>query len=237
MIIRLKKRRLFAVAAFFGAICLSVALWIGVTARNTDEKEYIRWAEMNVPLSALKDTMQLDISTFDKLYHISWTDSLSYLACKNGNSWSGYKKSQLDNMLEELGDIYTIDDLMRDNKYFSYYKETFEAMLGGFLSEYEKQFLADRFRDKDYVPRSYFSGATPENNYEPSEPYTLTFFENPYSRENFSEGYLTLHIKSGGADSARQIKLRTKPSTGQWFLWEQFLLSDIRKPAAADPWA
>ena len=105
------------------------------------------------------------------------------------------------------------------------------------LSPYEKQFLADRFRDKDYVPRSYFNGATPENNYEPSEPYTLTFFENPYSRENFGEGYLTLHVKSGGADSARQIKLRTKPSTGQWFLWEQFLLADIRQPASADPWA
>ena len=75
------------------------------------------------------------------------------------------------------------------------------------LSTYDKQFIADRFRDKDYVPRSYFDGATPENNYEPSEPYTLTFFENPYSRDNFSEGYITLHIKSGGADSARQVKL------------------------------
>lgn len=105
------------------------------------------------------------------------------------------------------------------------------------LSPYEKQFLADRFRDKDYVPRSYFAGAIPGNNYEPSEPYTLTFFENPYSRDNFAEGYLTLHIKSGGADSARQIKLRTKPSTGQWFLWEQFLLADIRQPVSADPWA
>ena len=105
------------------------------------------------------------------------------------------------------------------------------------LSPYDRQFLTDRFRDKDYVPRSYFGGALPENNYEPSEPYTLTFFENPYSRDHFSEGYLTLHIKSGGADSARQIKLRTKPSTGQWFLWEQFLLADIRQPVSADPWA
>ncbi len=105
------------------------------------------------------------------------------------------------------------------------------------LSTYDKQFIADRFRDKDYVPRSYFDGATPENNYEPTEPLTLTFFENPYSRDSFNEGYLTLHIKSGGADSARQIKLRTKPSTGQWFLWEQFLLADIRVPVSADPWA
>ena len=105
------------------------------------------------------------------------------------------------------------------------------------ITPYDKQFLADRFRDKDYVPRSYFAGATPENNYEPSEPYTITVFENPYSRSQINEGYLTLHIRSGGADSPRQIKLRQKPSTGQWFLWEQFLLSDIRKPVNADPWA
>jgi hypothetical protein len=105
------------------------------------------------------------------------------------------------------------------------------------ITTYDKQFLADRFRDKDYVPRSFFAGATPENNYEPAKPYTLTFFENPYSRNQFCEGYLTLHIRSGGADSPRQLKLRTKPSTGQWFLWEQFLLVDIRTPKSADPWA
>ena len=105
------------------------------------------------------------------------------------------------------------------------------------LSVYDKQFLADRFRDKDYVPRSYLAGATPQNNYEPTAPYTVTVFENPYSRDHLAEGYLTLHIRSGGADSPRQIKLRNKPSTGQWFLWEQFLLSDIRPPVSADPWA
>ena len=103
------------------------------------------------------------------------------------------------------------------------------------VTPYDKQFLADRFRDKDYVPRSYFAGATPQNNYEPSEPLTVTVFENPYSRGQ--DGYLTLHVRSSGADSPRQIKLRLKPSTGQWFLWEQFLLSDIRQPVANDPWA
>ena len=104
------------------------------------------------------------------------------------------------------------------------------------LSAYDKQFLQDRFRDKDYVPRSYLAGATPQNNYEPSEPYTVTVFENPYSRDQLADGYLTLHIRSGGADSPRQIKLRKKPSTGQWFLFEQFLLSDIRPCADSDPW-
>lgn len=105
------------------------------------------------------------------------------------------------------------------------------------LSVFDKQFIADRFRDKDYVPRSYFRGAVPENNYTPTEPYTIDLYENPYSRSSLSQGYLTLLACSGGADSPRQIKLRQKSSTGQWFLWEQFLLSDIRKPTVLDPWA
>lgn len=105
------------------------------------------------------------------------------------------------------------------------------------LSTYEKQFLADRFRDADYVPRSYFRGAVPANNYTPDQPYSITVFENAHSRDSISQGYLTVFLTSGGADSPRQIRLRTKPSTGQWFLNEQMLLSGIRIPAAADPWA
>ncbi|NLE12326.1 MAG: hypothetical protein GX628_01475 [Clostridiales bacterium] len=103
------------------------------------------------------------------------------------------------------------------------------------LSVYEKQFLADRFRGADYKARSFFAGAVPGNNYTPSQPYTLTFYDNPYSGKD--EGYISLYVQSGGADSKRQIKLRNKPSTGEWFLWEEFLLSDIRIPVNRDPWA
>jgi len=46
-----------------------------------------------------------------------------------------------------------------------------------------------------------------------------------------------MYVTSGGADSPRPIKLRKKPSTGQWFLNEIQCLSDIRTPVAADPWA
>ncbi len=105
------------------------------------------------------------------------------------------------------------------------------------LSALDKQQLADRFRGKDYVARSFFAGASVDNNYEPTQPYQITVIENPYSRDQINEGYLTLYVQSAGADSPRPIKLRNKPSTGQWFLWEQMILSDIRVPKAADPWA
>jgi hypothetical protein len=102
------------------------------------------------------------------------------------------------------------------------------------LSVMDKQFIADRFRDKDYVPRSYFEGATPNNNYLPSEPYSIVVSENPYSYQN--EGYATLYLTSGGADSPRSVQLRLAKD-GKWYLWEQYLLADIRKPESANPWA
>lgn len=104
------------------------------------------------------------------------------------------------------------------------------------VSAYDKSFIADRFSDKDYVPKSFFEGATPDNSYEPNKPYTITVSDNPYSYQ--SEGYATLYITSGGADSPRAVRVRTKPSTGEWFINEYGgILMGIREPKALDPWA
>ena len=102
------------------------------------------------------------------------------------------------------------------------------------ISNAEKSFIKDRFMDADYVARSYFAGATNKNDYVPSEPYSITVSENPYSYDN--EGYATLYIASGGADNPRSVKLR-KGKDGKWYLWEQFLLVGIRKPESDNPWA
>lgn len=98
----------------------------------------------------------------------------------------------------------------------------------------EYSFIKDRFRDADYVPRSYFKGAVPANDYKPSEPYTVTVSENPYSYEN--EGYAKMFLTSGGADSPRFVQLR-KAKDGKWYLWEQFILVGIRAPESSNPWA
>ena len=102
------------------------------------------------------------------------------------------------------------------------------------LSNYDKSFIADRFRGGDYIPRSYFNGATPQNDYRPSQPYTVTVSENPYSYQN--QGYAKLFIRSGGADSPREVLLR-QAKDGKWYLWEQYLLVGIRTPESSNPWA
>lgn len=100
------------------------------------------------------------------------------------------------------------------------------------LSNVELQFFKERITGRTHVPFSYFAGAKPDNDYTPDEPFTLTISDNPYSYQN--QNYAVMHLKSGGADSPRQIKLRKKGN--QWFLWEQFVLVDIRAPKSADPW-
>ena len=103
------------------------------------------------------------------------------------------------------------------------------------LSVFEKQFIRDRLSGKAYKCLSFFDGATPDNGYTPHTPYRITVSSTPYSFQN--ENWATVYVKSGGADSPRPIKLRKKPSTGQWFLNEIQCLSDIRVPKAEDPWA
>ena len=102
------------------------------------------------------------------------------------------------------------------------------------LSTMDVQFLRDRLGGKTYKPRSFFSGATPQNGYKPSAPFTITVTSNPHS---YVETLATLYIKSGGADNARPISLRKKPSTGQWFVTQFGFLADIRVPVSEDPWA
>ncbi|MBQ4067544.1 MAG: hypothetical protein IJD22_07870 [Clostridia bacterium] len=103
------------------------------------------------------------------------------------------------------------------------------------LSPFERQFIKEHLGSATYKARSYFHGATPQNGYTPTSPYTITVIENPYSFDN--ENWATLYIQSGGADNPRGMKLRQKPSTGQWFLNEIQCLSQIRLPVEEDPWA
>lgn len=104
------------------------------------------------------------------------------------------------------------------------------------LTGQDISFLNDRFRDgKTYLPFTYFAGSTPENNYTPTEPYSITVESNHVSAEE--AGYMKLFIPCGGADSPRPVKLRQRGSDGKWFLWEQYLLTGVKTPKSADPWA
>ena len=105
------------------------------------------------------------------------------------------------------------------------------------MSGKDISFIADRMSQNDkigYLAESFFAGATPQNDYTPSQPYTVTVLEDPYTWQE--QGYAKVLIPSGGADTPRPVKLR-QAKDGRWYLWEQFLMSDIRPPESSNPWA
>ena len=103
------------------------------------------------------------------------------------------------------------------------------------LSNRETQFLRERLSGKKYKPFSYFEGATPQNGYTPHKPYRITVSEQAHSYPDQAQA--KLFIYSAGADSARPVTMRLKPSTGQWFVIEySSLLLDMRVPDSQNRW-
>ena len=85
------------------------------------------------------------------------------------------------------------------------------------MSASDISFLSERMAQNGKSPflgTSYLNGATPQNDYAPSEPYTVTVSENPYSYE--VQGVAKLFVKSGGGDSPRAIAMR-QAKDGKWY--------------------
>lgn len=101
------------------------------------------------------------------------------------------------------------------------------------LSDGEKAFIKERLSDKLYLPKAYFEGAEPKNEYEPQEPWSILIYNDPVKPP---EGYAYTMVRTSGADSSRRIVMRIKD--GQHYLWEyNAALLSIRLPASEDPWA
>jgi len=102
------------------------------------------------------------------------------------------------------------------------------------INTFTKQFIRDRLEGKQYKTFSFFEGTSPQNNYQTNAPYKVKVSSNPYSYQD--NNYATLYLQSSGADNPRPIKLRKKPSTGQWFVVDYNFLADIRIPVEQDEW-
>ncbi len=101
------------------------------------------------------------------------------------------------------------------------------------MNNYNISFMHDRLDDKAYLPLSYFEGATPENDYQPTS-LTIEVLDDPNPQNE--KGYQRLFVRSGGADSIRPVKVRSKGD--EWFIWEySSIVSGIRIPASQNAWA
>lgn len=136
MIVCIRFRRWTAVVTLL--LCLvPVLLFLShqLNVQAAEKKDYIHWAEFNVPYDALERSYNYDVKTEGR---ISWIDLLAVLSAKYGGEWKRYKSQDLDDLMKqaETEDIQVIGSKM---KYYSYFHQVYQAVLGEFLGNYLEQ--------------------------------------------------------------------------------------------------
>ena len=106
------------------------------------KKDFIKWVDFNIPSTLLEQVAKLDIDSHTKQQGnltYDWIEILAYLACKNGGNFNHFKSSDLQTLKSKLDEGKTMEDLTKDNPYYSYYYEAYQAVLGGMIGNYEIQ--------------------------------------------------------------------------------------------------
>ena len=104
--------------------------------------DYIKWMEFNVRLSTLQKALKYDMDSQKTETPLNWIELISYAAAKNWGNLKEEKKinNDIDDLVKKLKGGAMIGELTENNKnmkLYSYYYETFYAVLNGFVGEYE----------------------------------------------------------------------------------------------------
>lgn len=118
--------------------CLSLFLLSPKEEESLPAEGYLKWVEFDIPYSALNAALAVDIDTHDTNHPVSWIDLLACLGVKYGGNWGKYRYADLQKMADTLSST-SAEELMADNKYYSYYAEAYEAVLGGMVGPYRKE--------------------------------------------------------------------------------------------------
>lgn len=123
---------------------------ITVAVSETGEKKYIKWVEFDVCYSALDKAYQYDVQTYGKEVKLNWIELLAYLGTKYGGNFKSYKEKDMVNLANKLlNKETTMEQLTCDMKYYTYYYEAYEAVLGGLVGEYEIQIAESQKKETD----------------------------------------------------------------------------------------
>lgn len=101
-------------------------------------EDYIKWVDYKVSAEAMKKACRLDVESYGQEVHLDWVTLLAYAAVRGGGEFDTKSIEYIDDIAKQLTDKKTTkEELEEKYKYFSYYYEAYEAVLGGMLGEYE----------------------------------------------------------------------------------------------------
>ncbi len=113
-------------------VCFALALVFALCVPA--KAQTIKWVDFSVPYESLQYAMHVDIRTAEEEKHISWIDILAVAASRTGGKCplSSVKKAA-----GELAGDKSPEELLGNlSKYYDYYREAYDAALGGLLGNY-----------------------------------------------------------------------------------------------------
>lgn len=105
-------------------------------------KNYIKWVDFTVTANAMDAAYKYDIETYGQKIHLNWIEMLAYYAARTGGNFSNQSKvkESFQTLAEQLtNQKTTMDELTKDLKYYKYYYQAYQAVLGGMVGEFELQ--------------------------------------------------------------------------------------------------
>lgn len=100
--------------------------------------DYIKWVDFNISYEALCTAYDLDVASYDSPLHLDWIELLAYAGAKSGGKFDKNSVSLIKKLSRQLSEgKTTLKELTSDMKYYDYYYEAYEAVLGGMVGEYE----------------------------------------------------------------------------------------------------
>ena len=119
----------------------------------TAEQDYIKWVDFTVSYEALCRAYAWDVDTHGTTHEVDWVELLAYTAAKTGGEFDSKALSVLEKAAEALSEgECSIEELTGDLKYYSYYHEAYDAVLGGMVGEYEEE-MEDENGEMKYQSR------------------------------------------------------------------------------------
>lgn len=111
-----------------------------VSVMSDSEETYIKWVDFDVSYAALCKAYDLDVESYDKEVHLNWIELLAYVGTKSGGSFDKDSPLAIQKVARQLSEgETTIQELTKDMKYYPYYYEAYDAVLGGMVGEYSIQ--------------------------------------------------------------------------------------------------
>lgn len=130
----MKKRKILTILLFIVLIIIQFVQPFNVNASQAD---YIKWMEFNATAQIMKLCYDYDVKSQNSDCKLSFIELLSYIAMRNGNNFKYDRDSKtVKSLVEKLKSGKTISEVVDGNKYYNYYLQCFQAVLGQFVGKY-----------------------------------------------------------------------------------------------------